>query len=902
MASYPQDITPPEIRPVENGGLEVITTHINADFDAVASMIAAGKLYPDAVMVFPGSQERNLRNFFVQSMIYLFNVARVRDVEMDRVRRLILVDTRSADRIGPLERILENENLAIHIYDHHPDAPDDLKGELEMLAPVGSNATLMTEILAAKGVELSPEEATVLALGIYEDTGAFTFNSTTPRDYLAAAHLLAAGADLNVVAELTSRELTTEQVTLLSEMINAAQRHTINQVEVVVTQASTENYVDEVAVLVHKMMEMQSIQVLFALFNMEGRVHMVARSRTGQVNVGEIARHFGGGGHPSAAAATIRNMPLTQAADRLLALLAAAIGPVRTARDIMVFPVKSIGLDGNLYEARELLVRYNVNTLLVEDEAGLVKGYITRQNVAKALHHGLTDYPLIEFAATEFGWVGPEATFAEIQDVIVEQKQPVLPVLENGKAVGVITRTDLLNILTSETDVPQSVAGKDGSGRSRTKQINSLMRERLPVPLMDLLADIGATADSLGFTAYAVGGFVRDILLRQENLDVDVVIEGDAIAFSEVFASGRPGVRVRQHRKFNTAVLIFPGGFKLDVTTARLEYYEHPGALPVVEKGSLRLDLYRRDFTINTLAVSLAPKHFGTVIDYFQGLKDLKEGYIRVLHNLSFVEDPTRVFRAIRFEQRFGFRIGKLTATLIQNAVSHDVFHKLSGKRLLGEIRLILREEDPWPAVARLGEFDLYRFIHPKLDPGPSHVKLFRRTKKVKSWFDLTFLDEEYEPWLLYFLSLLVDLSQDEMVETARRLIPTKRERRIMIEEKPQAFRVMRWLSQANGIKPSDIHRELSQLSTESILFMMARTGREETTRAVSDYFTKYRKTKPDLTGRDLEAMGLKPGPLFREILDALLAGRLNGELASRSDEERFVRERFLGKKYGETG
>ncbi len=889
-----RQFNPPHIEPLLEGELEIITTHINADFDALASMLAAAKLYPNAVLVFPGSQEKNLRNFFIQSVLYFFNVARVKEIDFPSVRRLIMVDTRQASRIGPLSQILANKDLSVHIYDHHPDAEDDVRGEIEIVDHVGANATLMIELLSAKGVELTPEEATVLAMGLYEDTGSFTFRSTTSRDYLAAAYLLEHGADLNVVSEMISRELTVDQVSLLNELINAHRTHTINGMEVVLTEASTEKYVDELAVLVHKMMEMQNIGILFAMVEMDGRIYMVARSRVPNVDVGEIAKYFGGGGHPAAAAATIKNLTLAQVEDQLIAFLSSALGPVWTARDIMAYPVISIDPDGSLSQARKLLVRYDINVLLVTAPDGSVLGYISMLNVEKALLHGLTSYPVKEFMTSEFVTISPEATFAEIQSLIVEQKQRILPVVENGRPVGVITRTDLLQILASETKVPGSLIEEAADTKTgRTKKILNLIRERLPRDIVDLLADIGRTADKLGYGAYAVGGFVRDIFLRQQNLDIDIVIEGDAIRFAKVFTEEH-GARVRHHHKFQTAVIIFPNDFKIDVTTARLEYYESPGALPVVQSGSIRMDLYRRDFTLNTLAVSLNPKHFGTVIDYFRGLKDLKDGYIRVLHNLSFVEDPTRVFRAIRFEQRFGFRIGKLTSTLIQNAVKHDFFLKLSGKRLCGEIKLILQEEDPTPAVQRMAEFDLLKFIHPDLTFDQRRKDLLSKIKKVRDWFELNYLDETYKPWMVYFLGLVDGLPYQEMGDICNKLTLFKHDRQILIEDKPLADKALNQLYYNKDMRPSEMYALLNPLATETLLFMMARTKWDSTVKAISNYFTRLKNVQPELTGQDLIDMGLDPGPVFKDILNTLLAARLNGEVESRADEVALVRQQFL--------
>ena len=159
---------------------------------------------------------------------------------------------------------------------------------------------------------------------------------------------------------------------------------------------------------------------------------------------------------------------------------------------------------------------------------------------------------------------------------------------------------------------------------------------------------------------------------------------------------------MRGYEKFGTAVVLFPDGFKIDVATARHEYYASPGALPTVETSSIKRDLYRRDFTINTLAVSLNTKTFGQLIDFFGGARDIKEKVIRVLHNLAFVEDPTRIMRAIRFSSRFSFGISKHTLTLMKGALKMQMFDKIEGKRLLNELIHILNEKNPLPALAMM--------------------------------------------------------------------------------------------------------------------------------------------------------------------------------------------------------
>ena len=252
--------------------LEVITSHLNADFDAMASMVGAKKLYPDAILVFPGSQEPNLRDFFIRSSLYFLDFARSKNVPPEEIKRLILVDTRQASRIGKFAEAAASGEVDIHIYDHHPDAADDVHGSLEVVQPLGSTTAILTRLIKERGLTLTPQEATTMVLGIFEDTGSFTFASTTPQDFEAAAFLLSQGADLNMVSEIITRELTAEQVALLNDLLEHSTNFHVSDIEVVIARATTQEYVPDFALVSHKLMDMENIQVLFALAQMEDRV------------------------------------------------------------------------------------------------------------------------------------------------------------------------------------------------------------------------------------------------------------------------------------------------------------------------------------------------------------------------------------------------------------------------------------------------------------------------------------------------------------------------------------------------------------------------------------------------------------------------------------------------------
>jgi tRNA nucleotidyltransferase (CCA-adding enzyme) len=876
-------------------GLQVITTHINADFDSLASMLAAKKLYPEARVVFPGAQERTLREFLVKSTFYVLDVDRVRDIDLDDVETLILVDTRQRSRIGRFAEIVDRPGVRIHIYDHHPPNEDDLRGEVEVIREVGANTTIMVDLLRRKGLEITPDEATVFALGIYEDTGSLIFSSTKEEDYITMAYLRSRGAKLSLVSDLITRELTAEQVIMLNDLIRSARTHLINDVPVVIATATSDHYVGDFAVLVHKLRDMKNIDVLFALARMEDRIYLVGRSRLEEVDVGKVALGFGGGGHSTAASATIRDLTLVQVEERLLEILREHIRPVKRAKDLMSSPVISIDSARTIKEAEQVLSRFNINVLPVM-EGGRLVGLISRVMVQRATYHGLGELKVSEYMTTDFKTATPDTPLEDVRKVIVHEGQRFLPILEDGDLVGAITRTDILRDMQIDTrDAGGALLDEQPVAQEQKRRdVTRLMEEKLPPRVFELLRDIGLVAKELGMEAYVVGGFVRDLLLNRENLDIDVVIEGDGIRFAKHFATSRQECRCKTHESFGTALLLFPDGFKVDVATARIEYYERPAALPQVAMGSIKLDLYRRDFTMNALAIRLNPDKFGEVLDFFGGQRDIKDKTIRVLHNLSFVEDPTRILRAVRFEQRFGFRIGKQTLNLIQNALNLHLLEKVEGRRVWHELKMILEERRPLMALKRLDELGILKAIHSKLTITEDKSRLFQETEGVLAWHELACPDEEVESWRTYTMVLLDRLTHNEMrgLLVYFGLAPKETER--MSREKYEADGTLQELSARRTMKPSEAFKLLQGRHIETLLYMLAKARDKRVKRAISSHIAQWRYVKPQLNGEDLKAMGFEPGPVFREILNALRDAKINGLLRDRNEEVEFVKRNYI--------
>jgi tRNA nucleotidyltransferase (CCA-adding enzyme) len=879
--------------------MDVITTHINADFDCLGAMAAAARLYPGALISFPGSQEKGVRDFIARHPDHLPAVTRSKDIDLDAISRLIIVDCQQASRIGRFAEILERPGLDIHIYDHHPVSVDSIRPGGGVIRSCGSSSTILAGILREQDRPLTPEEATLMTLGIYEDTGRLLFPTTTQEDFLAAAWLLGEGANLNVVAESISQELTGQQLELLNVLLKNLKTTTVEGITISVAHASSESYIADIAGLAHLVRDMENPDVLFLVVAMEKRVCLVARSRVPEVNVGEVMRAFQGGGHQSAASATVHDQSLKQVLKRLDELLRVAVRPRVSAGDIMSAPVKTMPAGITIAEGRDLLTRYNCNAMPVMDGQRMV-GILSRKIVEKALYHGLAGSLVNEFMHTEFLHAVPDTPLAEIQAYMVDGNRRFVPVFEGDALAGAVTRTDLLrHMYGGRREHPEAFYDVDNlESPPRCDSISALISRRLSPATRSLLHDLGAVGDGLGLAVYVVGGFVRDLLLGQENLDVDVTVEGDGIFFAERF-SGIHGGRVRSHQTFGTAVVVRPDGSKIDVASTRLEYYESPGVLPTVERSSLRHDLYRRDFTINTLALCINGDRFGLLTDYFGGRQDIQKRTVRVLHNLSFVEDPTRVFRAIRFEQRLGFPIASHTESLIRSAVRMNLLEKVGGQRLFNELVLILEEREPAAAIGRMAALGLLPSIHPALRYSPDTVRVVEGAARVLTWFHLLYLEDRCQQWQVYLLALCHGLRNEEFEELAGRLMIPGRMTGRVFGQRRHALGMLdalqRRIRRGPEIRNSEIYEWFKGLPLEMLLYIAA-AAQEEVKRYVSLYLTRLRQVQCSLGGDTLKGMGLAPGPDYRTIMDRLLAARLDGTVSS-DDEERALLSELIASK-----
>jgi tRNA nucleotidyltransferase (CCA-adding enzyme) len=551
----------------------------------------------------------------------------------------------------------------------------------------------------------------------------------------------------------------------------------------------------------------------------------------------------------------------------------------------MISPFASVDVGATTAAAKARLVRSRVNAAPVLADGEAV-GAVTRQLLDAALQHGLGERPVATVMRQELEWVAPDAPADELARLMVGERPRFVLVGEPGsrRPLGLVTRMAVLRHLHGRLEAAaEPLERRAREQRTRRQGVGSLLAERVGPSLRQRIDAIAAVSRDSGTPAYLVGGFVRDLLLGREDRDLDVVVEGDGPAFARRLAQALGG-RVREHEAFLTAVVKLPDGGAIDVATARSEFYRAPAVLPEVESSALRQDLYRRDFTINTLALRLGPEGPVELVDFFGGQRDLKDGVLRVLHSLSFIDDPTRVLRAVRLSLRLDLRVSPETLRLIRVAVAEGVFDQLSGSRLREELDLLL--DEPATAVRgleRLEELGVLAAIHPGLEVDGRRLALLREARAAFDWHRLTGLDDP--PARLSRLLLMVlarPLPAGERRELAGRLhwAPADAE---LLERFPWRLEHARHELGAGELPAHRAHQALAPLRGEELLLLFAEGGEAE--RAwVRRELLELRHLRLVVGGRDLVAHGHPPGPAIGAALAATLEARLDGAIGP--DEE----------------
>ena len=848
--------------------MDVITTHTNTDFDAFASMVAARRLFPGATIALSGSLNRNVREFYRLHADEL-DIAPTGRIAPDEVRRLIVVETVHPERLGELEEVARRADVEVFAFDHHePERPAWIKPENVVLSEDAALTTTFVGILAEREIDPTPLEATLFALGIHEDTGSLTYPGVTRRDADALAWCLRHGARQDMVATYLHTPLGSGERALFEAILRSLEPHDAAGFEVLVGAVAWPEYVDGISNLVHKVVDLTDARGLVALVEMEDRVFCVVRTRLEELDAAAIAAALGGGGHPQAASAVFRGS-LDEARAEAVAALPHAVRRPLTAADVMSRPPRFVAPEDTVAHAMVECQRHRQSGIQVAAEGRLV-GVVGREDLDKAMGHGLAHAPVKSVMHADAPTCAEDLPLGELQRLLASSDAGRVAVVRDETVVGVVTRSDVLRALEEPVDEPDALPAPNVAER--------LLALETLAPAFEAIQAVAEGYDGV----YLVGGAVRDVLMGEPSFDLDVAVEGDGVAFGRALAQALGG-RVTPHEQFGTAIVHGGDGTRVDVATTRTEFYDHPAALPRVEQATLRQDLFRRDFTINAMAVSLKGEDFGRVVDFFGGLRDLESRTLRVLHNLSFIDDPTRIFRAIRYENRLGFRMEPHTAALARACVDMSLVGELSSARLRDELQLLLGEAHVAAAVRRLDEVGVAAAVHPHLAADDEAVRLIAEVDDARER-----LAPDVPAWRLRLAVLARRLPPDELYEWFTRLKLRRKDADRIADAVTVGPRLARVV--ADAAEPAEIRRLVEPHDPDGAIFALV-LAPDDARERLERYFRELRSVRLEIGGGELAALGVTESPRVGEILDELLRRKLNGELDGRDSELDAARE-----------
>ncbi|MEM7715163.1 MAG: CBS domain-containing protein [Cyanobacteria bacterium P01_A01_bin.68] len=897
--------------------MNLILCHTTADFDTLGAAVGLTRLLEGSKIVLPGGCHPTVKDFLALHKDEYPLIER-RAVVTEDIRCLAVVDTQQRERVGKAAEWFDLPNVEkIIVYDHHLEQTLDIPATETYIYPVGAATTLVVQELQKQNISLTPTEATVMALGIHVDTGSLTYDQTTPDDAFALAWLMQQGASLSVVAEYLEPSLSPQLQHLLKVALEDIQTEKIRGYKVGWVVLKTEEFFVGLSNLASELIELTEIDALILVHEYQkksgNRLSIIGRSQIPETNLNHILEPFGGGGHAKAASASLKDVNSQEILNQVIEELKKSIPYPPTAKDLMSSPVRTIPPDTTIEEAHRILLRYGHSGLSVVDNSGNLTGIISRRDLDIALHHGFAHAPVKGYMSKNLKTISPDTTLPKIESLMVTYDIGRLPVLEDSKLIGIVTRTDVLREL-HEGKKEKKNKQEDKGENSETPTLNDL-RNRLEPVLWEFLAAVSKEAEQRGWHLYIVGGAVRDLLLAnpEEPLllpDIDMVVDGfhnsadvgAGVELASAIQKIYPGARLDVHGDFQTAALFWHNDAKLDslcidIATARTEFYPYPAANPVVEASSIRQDLYRRDFSINALALRLTPPNPGKLLDFFGGFLDLQAKQVRVLHANSFIEDPTRIYRAVRFAVRLGFHLEKQTEEYIRYAIESGVYIRTAQEnsktpalqtRLKSELKYILQTSYWKNALRMLGELDALVCIHPTLKLDEDLLKQSHLMERCLQKFDSE--EKIFTHWQMRLEVIIAHLQPEYRRKVAKNLqFPDDSIKRL--ENLAEARNtVVENLYKC--VKRSEVVKLLRKYDLPMLIFVALQSPRSMR-RRIWYYLTVLSNIEAPLNGNDLKKIGYKPGPQYKQILDSLLTATLDREVSDKSSAEEFLEENY---------
>ena len=855
--------------------MEIIVGHQHTDFDGLAAMVAAKKLYPEAKAVFPGRVQDPVKDFMALykdevEILYLS------DIDLDKVTKVIIVDTAEKSALGELSKKLNLEEIEIIVYDHHPHSPKDWIN-YDYSQEIGASVTILIEEIIEKKIELNPLEATICALGIYADTGSLTYDMTTAKDVKAVSYLLEFGANLEIIRQFLEEALNAEQQKILDNLLENRNIIEIDGIQINIFSYEQKQYVTGLNNITEKIKDIYNLESVFVIVKMGKKVQLIGRSNDDAVDVGEICELMGGGGHQGAGAAQLKSN-ISEVKEKLKNILENNIEPLERVNSIMSTPVRTISPDTNIKEAQEFMEKYGHNGVVVCD-GKRISGIFSRRDLDKVKGHNLMHAPVKGYMSKNVITINYDDSIKNAQELMVKYNIGRLPVIKDKKLVGIVTRSDILGSYF-ERETPHQYQNRYGSSLVSIERKVIDIKDKLnyfPERILRLLKTAGQIAEQENGKLFLIGGMIRDLMLGRDNYDLDLVLEGDLKDFLDHF-SKEIDAKISYNEQFGTASINLNSKFSIDFATSRKEEYLNSGALPRVEKTNILEDLFRRDYTVNALALSLNPDDWGKLYDFFSAREDLQKRQLKALHRFSFLDDPTRIIRGVRLALDLDFRFEDETKKLIKEALKLGDFNELSSARVFKELKILFEGRFDEDIVNLIKEFPIFKLIDNNFEFKEKYKETFLNIKSyIRKYRKLGYnINKE----LLFMAIFFNDIS----VEKYKDLNLTARERNIFNID---VNKVIGKLSR--DINKVEITKIISNIKKEELLYVLSVTNNEKLKENVDLYYEELRHVNINIDGHDLIEMGVKPGPEIKEILQKVWKKKLNKEIETEEEERKFV-------------
>ncbi len=862
---------------------ELIAIPHNADLDLLGAARCLQLLNPQAKILHPVRLKQNA--WEAARRCEWFKTEKISDINFSDIKRIHLVMINQPRHNNEIVEAISRHGTEAII---HSDKSARLPFSyiLKQYHSLSLTASLMNRLISENRV-LANEELQLFNLAVNEKTWVGLSSRCREEDLKALAFLRNQSFSPVRTSNAISLGLREGQAAVYHQILKNIEDIQPGYWPISFAAVKAVNQVQDLEPVIDTVWSDLSAPVAVIMITYQSFSRVWARSNISQIDFFEIFHEFRPARQRSWIYFNFSGNSHEQNSEKLLQHLNGNIKSDLTAGEIMSASPRCVECSITVKQALDEMLKFNIMSLIVTRNREFI-GIVTRRDLDRALQMNLLDSAIEPYIPSDIPVVSPKTPVRALKSLMVRYNLTRLPVIDSGKIKGIITTHELLRALPDYLPLPQDFLPlAEKIQMPGPESIEEILKRVFSLRIYHLINRISRFAGNRGIAAFAVGGFVRDLLLQRQNFDLDIVVIGDAMKFASEF-SKELACDFKVFDRFHTARIYFED-LKVDFSSARIEHYSTPGALPQIEYSGLSNDLFRRDFTINALALSLLPESFLELKDFFGGFNDLMNRKIRILHSFSFLEDPTRLFRALRFAGRFNFSLDKDTKRAFDLAVSREAITRLSTKRIAAEVSRCFNEERPQQIISDLFEAGLMRFLSPELTDTsilPGRFKLIRALiKRFKP------MPEEIDDEAVYWAGLLVSLP----LETAEKLLDvtgTPHTRRIKILQSLTSMNSLP--GQLNHLEEIDnrcLYDLLKDLCPEALISTIAFAVDKRNARKIIYYLINLRHIKCIISGKDLLTEGIKPGPHIRKIFDHIISLKLGGRKLSREEELKIAAE-----------